>query len=132
MSFDANPPNEVRAVFLNTSKAFDKVWHEGLVIKMKRNGIQGDLLGLLSDFLDHRYQRTVLNGTTWVWAHAVAGVPQGSVLGPLMFLLYINDITADIKSNVRIFADDVTLFHIVEDPLTCFDELQHDLNKISV
>ena len=93
---------------------------------MKRNGIQGDLLGLLSDFLDHRYQRTVLNGPTSEWAHVVAGVPQGSVLGPLMFLLYINDITADIKSNIHIFADDVSLFHIVEDPLTCFDELQHD------
>ena len=57
LSFDANPPNEVRAVFLDISKAFDKVWHEGLVFKMKRNGIQSDLLGLLSDFLDHRYQR---------------------------------------------------------------------------
>ena len=132
MSFDANPPNEVRAVFLDISKAFDKVWHEGLVFKMKRNGIQGDLLSLLSDFLDHRYQRTVLNGTTSDWAHVVAGVPQGSVIGPSMFLLYINDITVDIKSNVRIFADGVSLFHIVEDPLTCFDELQHDLNKISV
>ena len=109
--------------FFLTSKAFDQVWHEGLVFKMKRNGIQGDLLCLLSDFLDHRYQRTVLNRTTSEWAHVVAGVPQGSVLGPLMFLLYINDITADIKSNVRIFADDVSLFHIVEDPLTCFDEL---------
>ena len=67
-----------------------------------------------------------------MWAHIVAGVPQGSILGPLMFLLYINDITADIKSNVRIFGDDVSLFHIVEDTLTCFDELQHDLNKIYV
>ena len=52
---------------------------------MKRNGIQGDILGLLSDFLDHRYQRTVLNGTTSEWAHVVADVPQGSVLGPLTF-----------------------------------------------
>ena len=99
---------------------------------MRRNGIQGELLGLLSDFLDHRYQRPVLNGMTSEWAHVVAGVPQGSVLGLLMFLLHINDITADIKSNIRIFADDVSLFHIVEDPLTCFDELQHDLIKISV
>ena len=123
LSFDANPPSEVRAVFLDISKAFDQVWHEGLVFKMKRNGIQGDLLALFSDILDHRYQKTVLNGMISEWAHAVAGVPQGSVLGPLMFLLYINDITADIESNVRIFANDVSLFHIVEDPLACFDEL---------
>ena len=72
------------------------------MFKMKRNG---DLLGLISDFLDHHYKRTVL--TTSEGAHVLPGVPQGFVLGPLMFLLYISDITADIKSNVRIFADDV-------------------------
>ena len=108
LSFDANPPREVIAVFLDISKAFDKIRHKGLVFKMKCNGIQGDLLSLLSDFLDNRYQRTLLNGKTSEWAHIEAGVPQGSVIGPLLFLIYINNITADIKSNIRIFADDVS------------------------
>ena len=67
------------------------------------------------------------------WAPVEAGVPQGSVLGPLLFLIYINDITVDSKYNVRIFSDDVSLFQIVEaNPFTSFDNLQHDLNKISV
>ena len=131
LSFDGNPPREVRAVFLDISKAFDKVWHKGLVFKMKCNGIQGDLLSLLSDFLDNRYQRTLLNGKTSEWAYIEVGIPQGSVLGPLLFLIYINDITADIKSNIRIFADDAFLFQNVEDPSISFDDLQHDLNKIS-
>ena len=102
LSFDANPRNEVRAVFLAISKAFDNVWHEGLAFKMKRNGIQCDLLCLLSDFLDHRYQRTVLNGTTSEWAHVVTGVPQGSVLGLVMFLLYINTILYYINLQLEI------------------------------
>ena len=112
-------------------KPFDKIWHKGYVFKMKCNGIQGDLLSLLSDFLDNRYQSTLLNGKASEWAHIEAGVPQGSVLGPL-FLIYINDITVDIKSNIRIFADDVSLFQKVEGPSISFDDIQHDLNTISV
>ena len=99
---------------------------------IKTNGTQGDLPSLLSDIFDDRYQRTVLTGKASEWARVPPGVPQGSVLGPLMFLLYINDITVDIKYNMRIFAGDVAPFHIVEDPFTCFDDVQHDLNKISV
>ena len=99
---------------------------------MKCNGIQGDLLSLLSDFLDNRYQRTLLNGKTSEWAHIEAGVPHGSVLRPLLFLIYINDITVDIKSNISIFADDVSLFQHVVDPSISFDDLQHDLNIIFV
>ena len=130
-SFNCNPPSEARSIFLDISKAFDKVWHAGLVFKMKRNGIQGKLLRLLSDFLDDRQQRALLNGKSSEWLHVEAGVPQGSVLGPLLFLLYINDITVDIKSNIRIFADDVSLFHVTKYPITSFDDLQYDLYKIS-
>ena len=81
---------EIRGVFLHISKAFDKVWHEGLVFKLKKNGISGNLLNILEDFLRSLKQRVVLNGQTSNWENIHAGVPQGSILRPLMFLVYIN------------------------------------------
>ena len=69
---------EVRSVFLDISKAFDKVWHEGVISKLKQNGISGDLLNILTDFLSNRKQRVVLNGQVSTWTSVNAGVPQGS------------------------------------------------------
>ena len=85
-SFDVNPTREVRGVFLDISKAFDRVWHAGLLLKLKKNGINGNLLRLISSFLSDRYQRLVLNGQSSDWEKISAGVPQGSILGPLFFL----------------------------------------------
>ena len=102
--------DETRAVFLDISKAFDKVWHEGLCFKLKQNGINGNLLVLMSSFLSDRKQKVILNDTSSDWKEIYSGVPQGSVLGPLLFLIYINDLTDDIKSNIRLFADDSSLF----------------------
>ena len=129
-SFDVNPTLEVRAVFLDISKAFDKVWHDGLVFKLKQNGVSGSLLKLLSNYLTKRKQRVVLNGSSAAYDTINAGVPQGSVLGPLLFLVYINDLEDNIKSQIRFFADDTMLYSIVKNPTISANELNQDLESI--
>ena len=121
---------EVRAVFLDISKAFDKVWHEGLLFKLKQNGVSGKLLKLFGNYLHGRKQRVVLNGSYSGFLPIESGVPQGSVLGPLLFLVYINDLEMNVKSKIKFFADDTMLFSIVENPLISAQELNHDLKLI--
>ena len=129
-SFDNYKSLEARGVFLDMSKAFDKVWHEGLIYKLKIFGISGNLLILLDSFLNNRLQRVVLNGKNSEWKEVKAGVPQGSILGPLLFLIYVNDIPDNLQSNVKLFADDVSLFSIVNDPIKSSLQLNNDLVKI--
>ena len=130
-SFDCLGNLEVRSVYLDMSKAFDKVWHEGLIFKLQQNGITGNFLKLLKNYLSNREQRVVLNGMHSDWGPVKSGVPQGSVLGPLLFLVYINDLERGIKSKVKFFADDTSLFSIVKDPIISAEELNHDLHLIS-
>ena len=122
---------EVRVVFFDISKAFDKVWHEGLLFKLQAAGIRGDLLAFISNYLSNRKQKVILPGAESTPAEIIAGVPQGSILGPLLFLVYINDIVADIQAQINLFADDTSLFMIVNSPDQTAAVLQSDIDKIS-
>ena len=95
---------------LDVSKAFDRVWHAGLLQKLKSYGISGQIFGLISSFLRNRRFRVVLNGKSSQEYPVNAGVPQGSILGPTLFLLYINDLPDDVICNIAIYADDTTLY----------------------
>ena len=123
--------HEVRGVFLDISKAFDRVWHEGLLFKLQQYGISGELITLIKDFLSCRKRRVVLNGQHSSWADVKAGVPQGSILGPLLFLIYINDLPNGLNSNVKLFADDTSLFSVVHNITDPANLLNSDLSKIN-
>ena len=83
--FNCNPTIDVKGVFLDISKALDKVWHEGLLSKLESYGIGGELLNLYKDYLQECQQRVVLDGQSSSWEALKSGVPQGSVIGPLLF-----------------------------------------------
>ena len=121
---------EVRAVFCDISKAFDRVWHRGLIHKLSGIGCSNKVTKWFSSYLTGRKQRVVLNGQSSDWTSVQAGVPQGSILGPLLFLIYINDIVKDIGCSIRLFADDTSLYIIVESPQTAANLINADLSNI--
>ena len=129
--FTGNPSLETRGVFLDISKAFDKVWHEGLLFKLRQYGVEGSMYGILKNYLNNRFQSVVLNGTQSSWNKIGAGVPQGSVLGPLLFLIYINDLPDNLKSRAKLFADDTSLFSTVNNVLHSCEILTNDLDIIN-
>ena len=116
---------------MDISKTFDKVWHEGLIFKLKASGISGKLLDFFGDYLHNRHQRVVLNGVESGWRSVSAGVPQGSVLGPLLFLIYINDLCEGVSSQMRLFADDSSLFTPVKGITETHERLVGDLQVVS-
>ena len=95
---------------LDISNAFDRVWHAGLLHKLKSHGIAGQIFGLISSFLSNRHLRVVLDGKSSQEYPVNAEVPQWSILGPKIFLLYINDLPDDVICNTAIYANDTTLY----------------------
>ena len=98
------------------TSAIDRVWHTGLLYKLAAMGISDYLLRWFTSYLSGRRQRVVIDCIVSDWASILAGVPQGCILGPLLVLVYINDIVSNINSSIRLFADDTSLHTIVENP----------------
>ena len=105
-----NRSGATQAVALDISKAFERVWHAGLLHKLKSYGISGQIFGLISSFISNRQLRVVLDGKSSQEYPVNAGVAQGSIIGPTLFLLYINDLPDDIICNIAMYADDTTLY----------------------
>ena len=106
------------------------MWHERLLYKLRSMGISGELYNLLGNYLSGRFQRVILNGQTLLWRPVLASVPQGSILGPLLFLVYINNLTNELKSSTKLFADDTSLFTIVKNKKSA-NTFNYDLLLIS-
>ena len=119
------------AILLDFSKAFDKVDHSGLLSKLELYGIRGPLLEWTSSFLVGRKQSVIVDGQTSPPSNVLSGVPQGTVLGPLFFLVYINDISRGLSkgTTIRLFADDSLLYRPIKSLKDC-EILQHDLNTL--
>ena len=105
-----------QGLFLDVSAAFDKVWHNGLLAKLDQIGVEGIFLDTIRSYLAGRKQIVVVDGVKSESLEVQAGVPQGSRLGPLLFIIYMNDIVNDIESDVLIFADDTSLMASGNDP----------------
>ena len=100
----------LRAVALDISKTFDRVWHAGLLHRLKSYGSSSQIFGLISSFLSNRQLQVVLDGKSLHKYPVNAAVRQGSILGPALFLLYINDLPDEVIYNIAIYADDTTLY----------------------
>ena len=120
---------QIDAVYLDIKKAFDSIPHRRLLSKLENYGIGGNILKWIEDFLKERRQRVVLNGKYSNWEKVTSGVPQGSVLGPVLFIIYVNDIPDSLESFSKIFADDTKVYTAVKDRKDQI-KLQEDLLKL--
>ena len=119
-----NRSGATRAVALDISKAFDRVWHAGLLHKLRSYGISSQIFGLISSFLSNRWLWVVLDGKSSQEYPVNVGVPQGSILGPTLFLLYINDFPDDVICDIAIYADDTTLYSKCDQASNQWQQLQ--------
>ena len=120
----------VDVIYLDFAKAFDTVPHHRMLLKMKSYGIDGKIIEWIKSFLIGRRQRVQIGGMESAWAPVTSGIPQGSVLGPLLFICFINDMPTHVTSDIYIYADDTKLSRCIRDEADC-RELQNDLDRIS-
>ena len=129
MSRNANAGQQTDLILLDFSKAFDKVSHEKVLHKLHRYGICGHVLHWIKAFLANRSQTVVLEGEKSAQLSVTSGVPEGSMLGPVLFLVFINDLPDHIRSKVRLFADDTAVYLAVSN-LEQAKLLQEDLDRL--
>ncbi len=124
-----NQQKQVDAILLDFTKAFDRVAHQRLIHKLDYYGVRDKNLAWITSFLENRRQRVVLDGKHSEELDVLSGVPQGTVLGPVLFLCFINDIADKLDSNIRLFADDALLYRVIENEADA-DQLQADLSSL--
>jgi hypothetical protein len=118
-------------LLIKKSKAFDSLAYWPLAEKLEKIGITGSLLNWFRSYLSRRKQSVVIHGAKSDEAYIRAGVPQGSILGPLLFLIYVNDLILDINSTIKLFADDTFLYIVVENATNAAEMINSDLTKIN-
>ena len=128
LNYDLGAQTDV--IYLDFAKAFDTVPHQRLLLKLRNAGIRGKALNWIAAFLTNRRQRVMLRNGTSGWRRVKSGVPQGSILGPLLFLVYVNDIPDEIECMAKMFADDTKAYNKITSREDCH-KLQQDLNSLS-
>ena len=128
---DYQKANQIlEAESFNCQFYFNKVWHEGLLFKIKQMGITVSLFDWLKSYIPARCQKVVLNGMESNLCFLESGVPQGSILGPLLFLIFINDIVDEMECNINLFADDTSVQQRITD-MTSFNKVNRDLQRLT-
>lgn len=125
-----NENNQIDCIFLDFSKAFDRVPHNRLCEKLSYYGIRGPLLLWIKHYLFNRHQRVIIDGTSSYPSVVSSGVPQGTVLAPLLFLCFVNDIPLNVKSKIKLYADDILLYRTINSVADC-TLLQNDIDSLT-
>ena len=121
---------QVDAIYFDFKKAFDKVPHRRLLAKLEGVGVKGQLLSWIKNWLTGRKQRVCVENQFSTWTETTSSVPQGSVLGTILFLIYINDLQNVVNSDLSMFADDTKVFRVIKDKILDKSSLQEDINAM--